>query len=31
MSSGIADEGMRRAGAEIPTPLPAQALDHATG
>jgi crotonobetainyl-CoA:carnitine CoA-transferase CaiB-like acyl-CoA transferase len=31
MSSGIADEGMRRAGTEIPTPLPVQALDHATG
>lgn len=31
MSSGIADEGMRRAGAEKPTPLPVQALDHATG
>jgi crotonobetainyl-CoA:carnitine CoA-transferase CaiB-like acyl-CoA transferase len=31
MSSGIADEGMRRAGAEVPTPLPVQALDHATG
>jgi CoA-transferase family III len=31
MSSGIADEGMRRAGADIPKPLPVQALDHATG
>ena len=31
MSSGIAEEGMRRASAEIPTPLPAQALGHATG
>ncbi|TCH96330.1 acyl-CoA transferase [Roseococcus sp. SYP-B2431] len=31
MSSGIADEGMRRAGAGKPTPLPVQALDHATG
>ena len=31
MSCGIADEGMRRAGAERPVPLPVQALDHATG
>ena len=31
MSAGIADEGMRRSGADIPTPLPVQALDHATG
>ena len=31
MSSGIAGEGMRRAGRDRPTPLPAQALDHATG
>jgi hypothetical protein len=31
MSSGIAAEGMRRAGRDRPTPLPAQALDHATG
>lgn len=31
MSSGIADEGMRRYGADKPTPLPVQALDHATG
>jgi crotonobetainyl-CoA:carnitine CoA-transferase CaiB-like acyl-CoA transferase len=31
MSSGIADEGMRRGGRERPTPLPVQALDHATG
>jgi crotonobetainyl-CoA:carnitine CoA-transferase CaiB-like acyl-CoA transferase len=31
MSSGIADEGMRRYGADRPTPLPVQALDHATG
>ena len=31
MSSGIADEGMRRAGASQPVPLPVQALDHATG
>lgn len=31
MSSGIAEEGMRRAGKERPTPLPVQALDHATG
>lgn len=31
MSSGIADEGMRRYGAARPTPLPVQALDHAAG
>ncbi|WP_421993793.1 CoA transferase [Roseococcus sp.] len=31
MSSGIAEEGMRRTGADKPTPLPVQALDHATG
>jgi crotonobetainyl-CoA:carnitine CoA-transferase CaiB-like acyl-CoA transferase len=31
MSSGIADAGMRSAGAEKPVPLPVQALDHATG
>ena len=31
MSSGIADEGMRRFGAARPTPLPVQALDHAAG
>jgi hypothetical protein len=31
MSSGIAEAGMRRAGAAKPTPLPVQALDHATG
>jgi crotonobetainyl-CoA:carnitine CoA-transferase CaiB-like acyl-CoA transferase len=31
MSSGIAEAGMRGAGAEVPTPLPVQALDHATG
>jgi len=31
MSSGIAEEGMRRAGADKPQPLPVQALDHATG
>jgi len=31
MSSGIADAGMRWAQAEKPTPLPVQALDHATG
>jgi crotonobetainyl-CoA:carnitine CoA-transferase CaiB-like acyl-CoA transferase len=31
MSSGIADEGMRRLGKDRPTPLPVQALDHATG
>jgi len=31
MSCGIADEGMRRLGRDRPTPLPVQALDHATG
>ncbi|TDR93033.1 CoA transferase [Enterovirga rhinocerotis] len=31
MSCGIADTGMRRAGADRPVPLPVQALDHATG
>ncbi len=31
MSSGIADQGMAWAGADKPTPLPVQALDHATG
>jgi len=31
MSSGIACEGMRRSGKDRPTPLPVQALDHATG
>jgi hypothetical protein len=31
MSAGIADAGMRRRGSEKPTPLPVQALDHATG
>lgn len=31
MSSGIADEGMRRLARPSPTPLPVQALDHATG
>ena len=31
MSSGIAAEGMARAGSETPKPLPVQALDHATG
>jgi hypothetical protein len=31
MSAGIADEGMRRFGKDRPTPLPVQALDHATG
>ena len=31
MSSGIADEGMKHFGNETPTPLPVQALDHATG
>jgi crotonobetainyl-CoA:carnitine CoA-transferase CaiB-like acyl-CoA transferase len=29
--SGIAAEGMQRAGAQAPVPLPAQALDHASG
>jgi hypothetical protein len=31
MSTGIAAEGMRRASASTPVPLPVQALDHATG
>lgn len=31
MSSGIAEYGMSRAGADRPVPLPVQALDHATG
>ncbi len=31
MSSGIAEAGMRRMGRDRPTPLPVQALDHATG
>ena len=31
MSAGIADAGMRRLGTDRPTPLPVQALDHATG
>ena len=31
MSTGIADAGMTAAGAQRPTPLPVQALDHATG
>ena len=31
MSAGIAAEGMRILGRERPTPLPVQALDHATG
>lgn len=31
MSAGIADAGMRRLGRDRPTPLPLQALDHATG
>ena len=31
MSAGIADAGMRRRGRDRPTPLPVQALDHATG
>lgn len=31
MASGIADDGARLAGADRPTPLPVQALDHGTG
>jgi hypothetical protein len=31
MSAGIADAGMRTLGRDRPTPLPVQALDHATG
>jgi hypothetical protein len=31
MSAGIADYGMRCAGAQQPVPLPVQALDHASG
>ena len=31
MSSGIAEAGMRHYGGDRPTPLPVQALDHATG
>ena len=31
MSTGIAHEGMVRAGADRPKPLPVQALDHGTG
>jgi crotonobetainyl-CoA:carnitine CoA-transferase CaiB-like acyl-CoA transferase len=31
MSTGIADEGARAAGADRPMPLPCQLLDHATG
>lgn len=31
MSAGIADAGMRSLGRDRPTPLPVQALDHATG
>ncbi len=31
MACGIADSGMHWAKAEVPTPLPVQALDHATG
>jgi len=31
MSAGIADEGMRVLAKDRPTPLPVQALDHATG
>ncbi|WP_083469560.1 CoA transferase [Methylobacterium variabile] len=31
MSAGLAEAGMRHAGADRPVPLPVQALDHATG
>jgi hypothetical protein len=31
MSTGLADEGMRQLARPRPTPLPVQALDHATG
>jgi crotonobetainyl-CoA:carnitine CoA-transferase CaiB-like acyl-CoA transferase len=31
MSCGLAEAGMRRMGRDRPTPLPVQALDHATG
>jgi crotonobetainyl-CoA:carnitine CoA-transferase CaiB-like acyl-CoA transferase len=31
MSAGIADRGRRARGVDMPVPLPAQALDHATG
>ncbi len=31
MSTGIADTGMRQGGHDRPTPLPVQAIDHATG
>ena len=31
MSAGITEAGMRHFGADVPTPLPVQALDHATG
>ena len=31
MSAGIAEEGMKTLGKDNPTPLPVQALDHATG
>jgi crotonobetainyl-CoA:carnitine CoA-transferase CaiB-like acyl-CoA transferase len=31
MAAGIADEGRRRTGSDVPVPLPVQALDHATG
>jgi CoA-transferase family III len=31
MSAGIADAGMHKLGRDKPTPLPVQALDHATG
>lgn len=31
MSVGIAEAGMRLLGRDVPTPLPVQALDHATG
>jgi len=30
-TTGIAAEGMRRAGTDVPTPLPVQALDYCTG
>jgi crotonobetainyl-CoA:carnitine CoA-transferase CaiB-like acyl-CoA transferase len=31
MAGGIAEEGMRRVGADVPVPLPVQALDHGAG
>lgn len=30
-TTGIGDEGMRQSGADVPTPLPVQALDYCTG